>query len=104
MGGSSPIFSSGGAEPIWAATGNAIYYRNGNDVIRVAITLGASIGIGECKVVLNGSYIANASHPNWDVSPDGSELLLLRRAGEDVQTIVVHNWARELAAKTAGKR
>ena len=103
-GGRVQISASGGAEPIWAATGNAIYYRNGNDVIRVAITLGASIGIGERKVVLNGSYIANASHPNWDVSPDGSELLLLRRAGEDVQTIVVHNWARELAAKTAGKR
>ena len=102
-GGRVQISASGGAEPIWAAAGNAIYYRNGNDVIRVAIMLGASIGIGERKVVLNEAYIANASHPNWDVSPDGSELLLLRRAGDEVQTIIVHNWMREVLAKTAGQ-
>ncbi len=28
---------------------------------------------------------------------------MLRRAGDDVLTVVVHNWIRELAAKTAGQ-
>jgi hypothetical protein len=45
----------------------------------------------------------NPSHQNYDVSPDGSEFLMLRRAGDDVLTVVVHNWIRELAAKTAGQ-
>ena len=30
--------------------------------------------------------------------------LMLRRAGAEAQTIVVHNWARELREKTAPRR
>jgi hypothetical protein len=29
---------------------------------------------------------------------------MIRRAGEDVQTIVVHNWIRELLARTQSQR
>ncbi|WP_310571603.1 hypothetical protein [Gemmatimonas sp.] len=51
-----------------------------------------------------GSYSTNPSHPNWDVSPDGSEFLMLRHAGEEVQVILVQNWGREVAARTAAIR
>jgi len=37
------------------------------------------------------------------VGPDGS-FLLLKRAGAESQTIVVHNWVRELREKTAARR
>jgi hypothetical protein len=42
------------------------------------------------------------SHPSWDVSSDG-RFLLLKRAGAGSQTVVVHNWGRELREKTAAK-
>ena len=45
----------------------------------------------------------DASHANYDVGPDG-RFLMLRRAGAESQTIVVHNWGRELREKTAAKR
>jgi hypothetical protein len=35
--------------------------------------------------------------------PDG-RFLMLKRAGAEAQTIVVHNWGRELRERTAGKR
>jgi len=37
---------------------------------------------------------------NYDVAPDG-RFLVLKRAGAESQTIVVHNWGRELREKTA---
>jgi serine/threonine-protein kinase len=103
-GGRVQVSAGGGTEPVWARSGHVLYYRHGNDVVGVGVTLGAALGIGERKVAISGEFVPNASHPNYDVSPDGSEFLMLRRAGNDVLTIVVHNWARELAAKTAGQR
>lgn len=46
---------------------------------------------------------SDASHASYDVAPDG-RFLMLKRAGAESQTIVVHNWARELREKTAGRR
>jgi hypothetical protein len=81
-----------------------LYYRRESDLVSVSVTLGAALDIGERKVVMTGDFLPNSSHPNYDVSPDGSEFLMLRRAGGDVLMIVVHNWIRELVAKTAGKK
>ena len=60
--------------------------------------------IGERRLVLAGDYLTNPSHPNYDVAPDGSSLLVLRHAGEDVQTILVYNWVEELRARTSSPR
>ena len=102
-GGKVQVSSGLGTEPLWAASGRMLYYRSGRDVVGVSVTTGASLTLGERKVVLTGDFLQNPSHPNYDVSPDGSEFLMIRRAGEDVLTIVVHNWAREVAAKTTGQ-
>jgi hypothetical protein len=73
-------------------------------LIGVDVAAGTSFGIGERKVVMSADYLTNASHQNYDVSPDGSEFLMIRRGGEEVHTILVHNWIRELMAKTAAKK
>jgi serine/threonine-protein kinase len=102
-GGRVQVSAGGGTEPLWAHSGRMLYYRRGQDIVGAAVTTGASFGIGERKVVVNGEYQTNVSHPNWDISPDGSEFLMIRRAGEEVHTIVVQNWGREIAAKTGGR-
>jgi hypothetical protein len=68
------------------------------------VTTGATLSVGERHVILTGDYLTNPSHQNYDVSPDGSGFLMISRAGEEVQTILVHNWVRELIAKTSGQR
>ena len=98
------ISQGGGTEPLWARSGNALYYRNNQDLVRVGVTTGAAFSLGGRKVVATGDYVTNASHPNWDLTPDGSQYLMIRRAGDDVQTIVVHNWIRELLARTQSQR
>ena len=67
------------------------------------MTTGNDFSIGARAVQLTGDYLTDSSHPNWDVAPNGN-LLLLKRAGAESQTIVVHNWASELREKTAPRR
>ena len=102
-GGRVTISAGGGTEPLWSRDGHTLYYRVGNDVVAVKVATGATLSVGERNVVATGNYSTNPSHPNWDVSPDGSEFLMLRHAGEEVQVILVQNWGREVAALTAAK-
>jgi serine/threonine-protein kinase len=98
------VTDTGGTEPLWGANGRTLYYRGQNaEVIEVTVTTGASFSIGAQKVVLAGDYLTDSSHPNYDVGPDG-RFLMLKRAGAEAQTIVVHNWGQELRAKTAPRR
>ena len=94
----------GGTEPIWGHSGKSLYYRGPNgEVVEVAVTTGAAFSIGTRKVVLTGDYLTDSSHPDYDVAPDG-RFLMLKRTGAEAQTIVVHNWGRELREKTAPRK
>ena len=70
----------------------------------VAVTTGASFSIGERRTVLTGDYLASSSRPEYDVSPDGTHFLMLRRAGIEMKAIIVHNRGRELREKVAAGR
>jgi len=103
-GGRVPVSDLGGTEPIWGKDGKSLYYRGPvGEVVKVDVTTGASFSIGQRRVMLTGDYLTDSSHPNWDVDLNG-RFLLLRRAGAEAQTIVVHNWVRELREKTASRR
>lgn len=99
------VSTNGGTEAIWGRDGRTIYYRGPvGEIIKVAVTTGASFSIGaRTTVAPSGNYLTDSSHPNWDIAPDG-RFLMLKRAGEASQMIVVHNWGRELRAKTGGRR
>jgi serine/threonine-protein kinase len=97
------VSDSGGTEPIWGRDGRTLYYRGPvGEVIRVGVTTGADFSIGVRTVVLTGDYLMDSSHPNWDIADD--RFLMLKRAGAEAQTIVVHNWGREVREKTAARR
>jgi serine/threonine-protein kinase len=98
------VSTNGGTEPLWGRDGKTLYYRDElTRVTAVTVTTGAAFSIGGRRVVATGDYLTDASHANWDVSPTG-KFLLLKRAGAESQTIVVHNWIRELREKTARRR
>jgi serine/threonine-protein kinase len=98
------VSDDGGTEPIWGKDGRSLYYRGPvGEVVKVAVTTGNDFSIGAREVALSGDYLTDSSHPNWDVAPNGN-FLLLKRAGAESQTIVVHNWAKELREKTAQRR
>jgi Tol biopolymer transport system component len=97
------VSTKGGSEPLWAHSGRTLYYRRGSELVAVPVTLGATFSMGEPRVVLSGDYLTDATHPGWDVSPDGSQFLMLQRAGEEPKIVVVHDWAQELAQRLGVK-
>ncbi len=98
------VSDNGGTEPIFGRSGRSLFYRGPvGEIIEVGVTTDAGFSIGKRTVVLNGDYLVDSSHPNWDVSPEG-RFLMLKRAGAEAQTIVVHNWGRELREKVTPRR
>jgi serine/threonine-protein kinase len=93
-----------GTEPLWSHSGDALFYRSAQGIMSVKVTTGASFGLGERKLVLTGDFLTNASHPNYDVAPDGSGFLMVQRPGQEVRTIFVQNWLPELIARTTTPR
>ena len=88
-----------GTEPVWGRDGRSLYYRSANGaVVKVEVTTGARSTVGVRREGLPGDYLTDASHASYDVTPDG-RFLMLKRAGAEAQTIVVHNWRRELRGK-----
>jgi eukaryotic-like serine/threonine-protein kinase len=97
------VSDNGGTEPLWGRSGKTLYYRDPmGQLVEVAISSAGGISIGARRVVLTGDYLTDASHADYDVAPNG-KFLMLKRAGEGSQTIVVHNWARELREKTRAR-
>ena len=96
----------GGAEPIWARSGNGIFYRTPNGGVELAPVTPASIfTVGERRVVLPpADYFTDISHTSYDVLPDGSGFLMVKPIGSDDRPILVHNWGRAMREKlNAGK-
>ena len=95
------VSDNGATEPVWGRSGRSLYLRGPTgDVLHVSVTTGAEFSIGTTSVALSGDYLTDASHANYDVAPDG-HFLVLKRTGAESQTVVVHNWGRELREKTA---
>lgn len=97
------ISVDGGESPLWARSGRTLYYNSGNEIVAVAVTTGPSFSVGEHKVAVRGDYVADLATANYDVAPDGTQFLMLKRAGEDARALVVLNWGTELAAKRAAQ-
>ena len=99
------VSNQGGTEPIWSRSGRALFYRTPAGIVSVAVTTGARFSIGERRAVITSEYLTDPTHANYDASADGSQFLMLKQAGADSRTIVVHNWGRELREKlAAGKK
>ncbi|MFI5312177.1 MAG: protein kinase, partial [Gemmatimonadales bacterium] len=98
------VSTNGGGDPMWARSGRALYYTHGKQIIAATVTTGPAFSVGARQVVLEGDFMSNASHQDYDVAPDGQHFLMIKRAGDEAQTIMVHNWAREVRARAAVPR
>jgi Tol biopolymer transport system component len=98
------VSNNGGTEAIWGRDGRSLYYRGPvGEIIKVDVNTASEFSIERRQAVADGDYLTDSSHPNWDVAPDG-RFLVFKRAGAEAQTIIVHNWGRELREKTAQRR
>ncbi|HEX8726453.1 MAG TPA: protein kinase [Gemmatimonadaceae bacterium] len=97
-----PISTGGGEEPVWARDGRHLFYRGHGRFVVVTFATTPSFHVISQHDFMPDSYLlAVAPHANYDVSPDGRKLLVLK--GGRQQLVVVRDWRVEVRARLARK-
>jgi serine/threonine-protein kinase len=107
-GGKWQISTDGGTEPMWNPAGRELFYRSGNRMMAVPVTLAGGFSAGKPAELFEGPWLPTPrTFPNYDVSSDGKRFLMLK-ADEDEsarEIVVVQNWNEELKRRmAAGKK
>ncbi len=96
-GGKSQISTDGGTEPAWKLPlGRELFYRSGNRMMAVQITLQPEFSVGRPAVLFEGPWLLGEALSNFDVSPDGRRFLMPERRGSGPRRaadhVVIQNW------------
>jgi dipeptidyl aminopeptidase/acylaminoacyl peptidase len=91
------VSTTGGVEPRWAASGRELFFRSGNQMLSVDLTIsGTSARIGRPQTLFEGSYL-EWTGGNYDVTPDGERFIMVRTANASTGTLSVRvNWKSEI--------
>jgi hypothetical protein len=93
------ISTEGGEEPIWSPKGDELFYRNGESLMSVPVSLAPGFSAGKPREVYRGSFL-NVWERSYDVGPDARRFLLLRSVAEEgQQPELILNWFEELKEK-----
>jgi serine/threonine-protein kinase len=99
-GGKYQISTEGGTEPVWNPKGKELFYRSGNKMMVVDITIQPGFSVGKPKMLFQGPYVSTPfTMPYYDVSRDGQRFLMLKPSEQTPslnQIVVVQNWFEEL--------
>ena len=94
---------NGGTEPVWARDGQRLFYRANKKIMTATFTTTPTFAVSSRDVFVDDRFVsAPAPHANYDVSPDGTRLLVLE-AIEDPQIHVVHNWGSEMRERLTAR-
>jgi serine/threonine-protein kinase len=95
------VSTSGGAEPVWAHSGEELFYRNGaNELVSVQVSGDPTFVAGQQEVLFSmAGYLRGAGYPMYDVSIDDQRFVMLRiddEAEANSELILVDNFFEEL--------
>ena len=96
-----PVSAGPGTEAVWSGDGRELFYRNGDQMMAVAVEPGPEWIMRGTSLVFEGTYVRDilgGGRQNYDVSSDGQRFLMIREnESPDVGKIVlVENWHEEL--------
>ncbi|MFL5517842.1 MAG: hypothetical protein ACJ8DJ_16920, partial [Gemmatimonadales bacterium] len=102
-GGRVQVSVTDGTEPVWSRDGRRLFYRGDGKFMAASITTVPGFAVAGRTVLFDDTYLrAAAPHANYDVSPDGSRLLVLRAVSNSAQIVLVHGWSQELRSRLRG--
>ena len=97
------ISLDGGFAPVWQSDGGALFYRDQQAIMRIAVTDGPPSTWGAPEQLFEGSFAYPDPNRQFDVAPDGEHFLMLRSVGSTevegsmgAHLILVLNWFEEL--------
>jgi Tol biopolymer transport system component len=108
-GGRITISTSGGRSPLWSANGRELFYRNGRQMMAVAVQTAPAFRAATPQLLFEGEFmeeLENSGATNYDVSADGQQFLMMRPVASATTaeaprpTInIVLNWFEELKTR-----
>ena len=110
------ISSEGGTDPIWSRDGREIFYRNGDRMMVVEVSVTGGFRAGKPRLLWEGQYSHGMSsscgppgttEANYDVTGDGQRFLMVQDQNQDAistRIVVVLNFAEELKRLTAAAK
>jgi len=102
-GGRVPVSTGGGGEPLWSRDGRHLYYRIGDKVVAATISGSQTPVVTGRETLFEGPFATDLYHPNYDVAPDGS-FIMVRPVEENRHLVMVVNWIQELRQRTGGRK
>jgi len=95
-----PVSLRSGTSPRWAPDGSELFYRTSDAQFMAAeITSGPTLIVGERRVMFPyRGMVANNSHAQYDVHPDGERFFMIQ-LGDPTMTsnvVVIENFSQEL--------
>jgi Tol biopolymer transport system component len=81
----------GAEEPRWSADGTKVFYRSGNRIMSVNVSLDPEIQIGEPQVFYSG-FFENVGGRSYAIHPDGERALVIRSENLASSIRIVSNW------------
>jgi serine/threonine protein kinase/Tol biopolymer transport system component len=103
-GGTVPVSTGGGTEPVWSHNGREIFYRIGDKMMSVNVTTQPSFSASKPGTLFTfgDQHTGPAGTPDYDVSLDDQRFLMLKpseQAQAATHINVVLNWSEELKQK-----
>ena len=100
------VSTFGGTSPVWARSGRELFFVNDSlQLVSQEVRSGPSFALGEQRSLVRlaaARVITENNYPYFDVSPDDSRFVFIRRASDDgapaeqLPLIVVENWMTEV--------
>jgi eukaryotic-like serine/threonine-protein kinase len=95
-----------GSGPVWSADGTRLYYVSGSAIMSARLATGPSVRVLSRDTAF--SRIRNGSvafgQANFDISRDGSRIVMPVSESDAYQLVVVPNWLGELRQRLAASR
>ena len=105
-GGEVIVSNGGGQEAVWGPDGTELFYRNGNQMMVVAVETEGTFVAQATRPLFEGSFVLDnaaggGGNANYDIAPDGQSFMMVldeRAVGAEVATPIriVLNWVQEL--------
>jgi len=85
------VSDRGGTEPVWSPDGSEVFYRNPSSHYLVAASIQAypRLAVWQRRALFPvGDMAAGFTHANYDISPDGSTFVFVRRTSGSPVTVL----------------
>ena len=89
------ISTEGGTEPSWSADGTELFYRQGDEMMVVGVSLGDDFSASKPRVLFEGRFeVGVIGNMDYDVTADGQRFVMIRASESgtvEEELIVVEN-------------